>query len=66
MVVFGHPRHASDNVRGAEGAHPLGYLKKQIISGSAPLPCGTCSSFPEMILSAGREGLKERLGHHIM
>lgn len=55
MIVFGHPRHANVNVRGAEGARSLGYLKKQIISGSAPLPCGTCSSFPEMILSAGRE-----------
>lgn len=55
MIVFGHPRHANVNVRGAEGARSLGYLKKQIISGSAPLPCGTCSSFPEMILSAGTE-----------
>lgn len=55
----GNPRHASDHVRGAEGARSLSYLKKQIISGSAPLPCGTCSSLPEMILSAGREKWKK-------
>lgn len=55
IIVFGHPRHAYVNVCWAEGARSLSYLKKQIISGSAPLPCGTCSSFPEMILSAGGE-----------
>lgn len=60
MTVFERPRHASVNVRGAEGARSLGYLKKQIISGSAPLPRGTCSSFPEMILSAGKKRGREK------
>lgn len=38
----------------AEGIYSLSYLKEQIISGSAPLPRGTCSSFTEIILSAVR------------
>lgn len=42
------------NICLAEGVYSLSYLKKQIISGWAPLPCGTCSSFTEIILSAGR------------
>ena len=42
------------NICLAHSAYSLSYLKKQIISGSAPLPCGTCSSFTEIILSARR------------
>lgn len=42
------------NICLAEGVYSPSYLKKQIISGWAPLPCGTCSSFTGIILSAGR------------
>lgn len=42
------------NICLAQGVYSLSYLKKQIISGSAPLPRGTCSAFSETILSAGR------------
>lgn len=41
------------NVCLAQSVYSLSYLKKQIISGSAPLPSGTCSSFTEIILSVG-------------
>lgn len=43
------------NICLAEGVYSLSYLNKQIISGSAPLPSGTCFSFTEMTLSAGSE-----------
>ena len=42
------------NICLAQSVYSLSYLKKQIISGSAPLPSGTCSSFTEIILSVGR------------
>lgn len=56
------------NICLAGGAYSLSYLKKQIISGSAPLPRGTCSPLTEIILSVGvgedkREGEESR--HHV-
>lgn len=42
------------NIYLAQGIYSPSYLKKQIISGSAPLPRGTYSSFTEIILSAGK------------
>lgn len=61
------------NICLAQGVYSLSYLKKQIISGSAPLPCGTCSSFTEIILCAGRGsgsgGMRKRvknLYHHVI
>lgn len=42
------------NVCLAQGIYSVGYLKKQIISGSAPPSCGTRSSFAEIFLAAGK------------